>query len=281
MAGFNIPAEVLESAGLPEAGQGVHLARRPLGAVSGPDQTQPVQPRGDGSGQRDQRHRPVAPSRTPALSDATISMGGFPAALRDTRDYYEHDIRFIIIATLIVVLLTLMVLLRAIVAPLYLVGHRGDFVLRGDGHRCAVPSSSSSASSCIGACRRWRSWSWWRWAPTTTCCLCRACGTSLPTQRALRHHPHLGFDGWRHHRGGTDLRRVDGRTAVLQHRHRGPGRLRDRCGNPAGHLRGAHHHRARHRGAGGAGELVAVTSGRTAAMASQSPPPAEPAEQPG
>jgi RND superfamily putative drug exporter len=56
------------------------------------------------------------------LSDATISMGGFPAALRDTRDYYEHDIRFIIVATLIVVLLTLMMLLRAIVAPLYLVG---------------------------------------------------------------------------------------------------------------------------------------------------------------
>jgi RND superfamily putative drug exporter len=49
-------------------------------------------------------------------------MGGFPAALRDTRDYYEHDIRFIIAATLIVVLLTLMVLLRAIIAPLYLVG---------------------------------------------------------------------------------------------------------------------------------------------------------------
>ena len=57
-----------------------------------------------------------------ALADATISMGGFPAALRDTRDYYEHDIRFIIVVALIVVLLTLMVLLRAIVAPLYLVG---------------------------------------------------------------------------------------------------------------------------------------------------------------
>jgi RND superfamily putative drug exporter len=55
------------------------------------------------------------------LADATISMGGFPAALRDTRDYYERDIRFIIIVTLLVVLLTLIVLLRAVVAPLYLV----------------------------------------------------------------------------------------------------------------------------------------------------------------
>ena len=57
-----------------------------------------------------------------SLSDATVSMGGFPAALRDTRDYYEHDIRFIIVVTLVVVLLILMALLRAIVAPLYLVG---------------------------------------------------------------------------------------------------------------------------------------------------------------
>ncbi len=29
------------------------------------------------------------------LADASISMGGFPAALRDTRDYYQQDIRFI------------------------------------------------------------------------------------------------------------------------------------------------------------------------------------------
>ncbi len=48
-------------------------------------------------------------------------MGGFPAALRDTRDYYQHDIRFIITMTLIVVLLILMLLLRAIVAPIYLI----------------------------------------------------------------------------------------------------------------------------------------------------------------
>jgi len=56
-----------------------------------------------------------------ALADATVSMGGYTASLRDTRDYYEHDIRFIIAVTLIVVLLTLIALLRAVVAPLYLV----------------------------------------------------------------------------------------------------------------------------------------------------------------
>jgi RND superfamily putative drug exporter len=56
-----------------------------------------------------------------ALADATVSMAGYTASLRDTRDYYEHDIRFIITVTLIVVLLTLIALLRAVVAPLYLV----------------------------------------------------------------------------------------------------------------------------------------------------------------
>jgi len=55
------------------------------------------------------------------LSDAKISMAGYTVGLKDTRDYYQHDIRFIIAVTLLVVLLTLIVLLRAIVAPLYLV----------------------------------------------------------------------------------------------------------------------------------------------------------------
>ncbi|ORV98561.1 hypothetical protein AWC14_12795 [Mycobacterium kyorinense] len=56
-----------------------------------------------------------------ALADATISMAGYTVGLKDTRDYYRHDIRFIIAVTLIVVLLTLTALLRAITAPLYLV----------------------------------------------------------------------------------------------------------------------------------------------------------------
>lgn len=57
-----------------------------------------------------------------ALADASISVTGFTATLRDVRDYYNHDIRFIIVLTLIVVLLILIALLRAVVAPLYLMG---------------------------------------------------------------------------------------------------------------------------------------------------------------
>lgn len=56
------------------------------------------------------------------LSDASISISGYPVTLRDIRDYYDHDIGLIVIITIVVVSLILVALLRAIVAPLYLVG---------------------------------------------------------------------------------------------------------------------------------------------------------------
>lgn len=56
------------------------------------------------------------------LSDASISISGYPVTLRDTRDYYDRDIGLIVSVTVLVVLLILIALLRAIVAPLYLVG---------------------------------------------------------------------------------------------------------------------------------------------------------------
>lgn len=56
------------------------------------------------------------------LSDASVSISGYPVTLRDTRDYYDHDILLIVVVTIVVVLLILIALLRAIVAPLYLVG---------------------------------------------------------------------------------------------------------------------------------------------------------------
>jgi RND superfamily putative drug exporter len=56
------------------------------------------------------------------LADASISVVGLPAVLKDTRDYSDHDVRFVIAMTICVVLLILILLLRAIVAPLYLIG---------------------------------------------------------------------------------------------------------------------------------------------------------------
>lgn len=55
------------------------------------------------------------------LQDATISMVGFTVVNDNLRTYYNGDIRFIIIITLVVVFLILAIILRAIVAPLYLV----------------------------------------------------------------------------------------------------------------------------------------------------------------
>jgi RND superfamily putative drug exporter len=56
------------------------------------------------------------------LSDARVSMAGISVGLRDTRDYYNRDFNFIIMATVVIVFLILVGLLRAIVAPLYLIG---------------------------------------------------------------------------------------------------------------------------------------------------------------
>jgi RND superfamily putative drug exporter len=120
-AGFNIPAEVLKLADFQKASKAFispdgHSARYLLQTKLDPFSAAAM----DQVNEISDTAKSAQPNT--ALSDATISMGGFPAALRDTRDYYQHDIRFIIAATLIVVLLTLMVLLRAIIAPLYLVG---------------------------------------------------------------------------------------------------------------------------------------------------------------
>ncbi|MDG4668997.1 RND family transporter [Mycobacterium sp. 236(2023)] len=56
-----------------------------------------------------------------ALANAEISMVGFSAVNADVRQYYSADSRFIMISTLVVVFVILALLLRAIVAPLYLV----------------------------------------------------------------------------------------------------------------------------------------------------------------
>jgi RND superfamily putative drug exporter len=120
-AGFNIPAEVL---GLPDFKKAAAAYMSPDGrSVRYLVQTK-LNPFSSQAMDQVNAIQDIARGAQPntALADAEISMGGFPAALRDTRDYYQQDIRYIITATLIVVLLTLMLLLRSVVAPLYLVG---------------------------------------------------------------------------------------------------------------------------------------------------------------
>lgn len=57
-----------------------------------------------------------------ALADATISMVGTTPTYAAIRDLYEDDLRLIVALTLGVVFVILMLLLRAVVAPLYLIG---------------------------------------------------------------------------------------------------------------------------------------------------------------
>ena len=121
MAGFNIPAQVLNAVEFQKAAEAFispdgHSVRYLVQTKLNPFSSEAM----DQVNTISDIARGAQPNTT--LSDASISMGGFPAALRDTRDYYERDIRFIIVATLIVVLLTMIVLLRSIVAPIYLVG---------------------------------------------------------------------------------------------------------------------------------------------------------------
>ena len=73
----------------------------------------------------DQIHRIVDAARGPhpraLLKEASISASGVTALLRDIRAYYEKDVRLIISMTLLIVFLILVAILRAVVAPLYLI----------------------------------------------------------------------------------------------------------------------------------------------------------------
>jgi putative drug exporter of the RND superfamily len=120
MAGFNIPAQLLHLKEFQQAAKVFispdgHSARYLVQTRLNPFSTEAM----DQVNAISATARGAQPNTT--LSDATVSMAGFTVGLKDTRDYYRHDIRFIIAITLLVVLLTLMALLRAIVAPLYLV----------------------------------------------------------------------------------------------------------------------------------------------------------------
>lgn len=121
MAGFNIPQQVLDTDDFRQIAQifvspDGHSARYFIQTDLNPFSLEAM----------DQVNRILDTARgaqpNTALSDATVSMSGYPVTLRDTRDLYGHDLRLIVTVTILVVLLILIVLLRSVVAPLYLVG---------------------------------------------------------------------------------------------------------------------------------------------------------------
>jgi len=120
MAGFYIPAKVLSSDEFRRAaslfisadGHTVrYLVQTKLNPFTPPamDQVNAVLAAAQGA----------QPNTT--LSDSQISMSGLTVTLRDTRDYYYQDLRLIVLTTILVVLGILIALLRALVAPLYLI----------------------------------------------------------------------------------------------------------------------------------------------------------------
>ncbi len=120
MAGFYIPAQILngeefrKAASIfisPDGRSARYLVQTKLNPFTQPamDQVNKVL----------EAARSAQPNTT--LTDATIGMTGLSVTLRDTRDYYHQDLTRIIITTVLVVLGILIILLRALVAPLYLV----------------------------------------------------------------------------------------------------------------------------------------------------------------
>ncbi|OBJ55162.1 hypothetical protein A9W94_20320 [Mycobacterium asiaticum] len=120
MAGFNIPPQIMtrdefkkgaEFFLSPDGHAARYFVQSALGASSkeGMDQVNKI--------------LAAAKSAQPnsELADAQVEIIGVPSALRDTRDFYNQDIQFIVIATIIIVFFILVILLRAIVAPLYLI----------------------------------------------------------------------------------------------------------------------------------------------------------------
>jgi X-X-X-Leu-X-X-Gly heptad repeat protein len=120
MGGFFIPPQILtqddfkKAAGIfisPDGHSARYLVQTKLNpfSVAAMDQVNAI---------TDTAHQ-AQPNTT--LADAKISLAGISVGLRDTRDYYNKDFEFIVIATILIVFMILVILLRAVVAPLYLI----------------------------------------------------------------------------------------------------------------------------------------------------------------
>jgi putative drug exporter of the RND superfamily len=120
MAGFNIPPQFMTR---DEFKQGAAIFISPDGHAARYLIQSALNPFTTGAMDQIEKIVKAAQSAEPntELSDASVAVAGIPSGLKDTRDYYNADINFIVIATVLIVFLILVTLLRAIVAPLYLI----------------------------------------------------------------------------------------------------------------------------------------------------------------
>ena len=198
--------------------------------------------------------------------------------LRATRDYYNRDFEFIIVTTVAIVFLILIGLLRALVAPLYLI--------------CSVVLSYLSALGIgvlvfqliLGQELHWT-------VPGLAFIILVAVGADynlLLISRIRDESPHgipAGRDPHRRsyrrrdHGRWFDLCGVDVWTSVRQHQHDGPDWIRPRHRAPAGHISGAHRDSPGDRDACWRSELVAIARGK-AIECSEAKPPGKNTKQP-
>ncbi len=121
MAGFNLPPEITTRDEFKKGAQiflspDGHAAQYFIQSALNPFTTEAM----DQVNTIEKAARSALPNTE--LADAKVAVAGIPTGLRDTRDYYNNDINFIVIATIVIVFLILVGLLRAIIAPLYLIG---------------------------------------------------------------------------------------------------------------------------------------------------------------
>ena len=148
------------------------------------------------------------------------------------------------VATILIVFVILVALLRAVVAPLYLIGSvllsylsamgLGVLVFQiilGQYLHWSLPGLSFILLVAVGA--------------DYNMLLISRIRDESPHRGARRCHPYRGYDRWRDHIGRPHLRRLDVRPDDGQHLHHGRGRFHPRDGYSDRHLHRAHHHSAR------------------------------------
>jgi putative drug exporter of the RND superfamily len=121
MSGFNIPPQILTR---DEFKQGAKIFLSPDGHSARYLIQSAINPFSTDAMDQIPKIIKAAQSAQPntELSDAKVAVAGLPSGLADTRDYYNNDIGYIVFATIMIVFLILVGLLRAVVAPLYLIG---------------------------------------------------------------------------------------------------------------------------------------------------------------
>ena len=269
MAGFYIPPQCPDARRLQKSRGNLYLARRTWGrylvqtklnpfSIAAMDQVNAI---------LDTAHQ-AQPNTT--LTDAKVSMAGISVGLRDTRDYYNKDFNFIIVTTVVIVFLILIGLLRAIIAPLYLI--------------CSVIVSYLSALGIGAIVFQFILGQELHWTvPGLTFIILVAVGADynlLLISRIRDESPHgirvgvirtVGSTGGVITAAGPHFRGLDVRPAVRQHHHDGPSRLCPRHGHPAGHILGTHRDGAGDRHFGRPRELVAVTARRRRSSPADAP----------